>query len=81
MKIREMHPEDWNDVRRINLEGIATGSQHSSSLPRSMRTGTAVILRIAVWLRKRRVISWDGLHSLPPAAVRFTGALWKSACM
>ena len=25
MKIREMRPEDWNDVRRIYLEGIATG--------------------------------------------------------
>ena len=39
---------------------LQPGLQHSSSLLRSMRTGTAVILRIAVWLRKRRVISWDG---------------------
>lgn len=24
--IRSMHPEDWDEVRRIYLEGIATGN-------------------------------------------------------
>lgn len=81
MKIREMRPEDWNDVRRIYLEGIATGIATFQQSAPEYEDWDRGHLAVAVWLRKRRVISWDGLHSLPPAAVRFTGVLWKSACM
>lgn len=44
---------------------LQPGLQHSSSLLRSMRTGTAVILRIAVWLPEEEghILGWTALSA------------------
>jgi L-amino acid N-acyltransferase YncA len=41
MRIDPLRPSDWGDVRRIFLEGIASGNATFETRPRTGRPGTA----------------------------------------